>query len=434
MDPLKLDSIDKHEFTMDDMASLDKAMDEAGLEEMSLDQVEQKIAGMKGGDFSQNKPAEVPAPEEKKEETPAPAAPPEEKKEVQEPETPQAPATPAPAPDPDEEVIEAPKGMNKSQASNWKRLSDRAETKTKLAKELAAKLAAQEAAVKELQSKVGKPDENLLKELTELREHRRAFDIQNDPEFVNKYDVPVQNLSTEIFEILKAHQVTPEILELIKTSGSLTTKSMKWWQENYITPLENSDSPLDNDHAFALKRSLEKIRELNYERTKEVSSASKNQSEWSKKREEAAKTANESFENTVFSVVNETRSKVPWANLREIPSNASNEERAAIEKSNEFYKSVVEPVFRSAMYSTDPKTRAQHAMEAVLARRLIMDMDDLIAERDSLKEQIATLRNTGKTNVNKVPNAPKTPVSKPEDSLAGNIEDALEKQMQAFGI
>jgi hypothetical protein len=341
------------------------------------------------------------------------------------PEPVQEPAKPEQPHDAEIDGIKEPQGMNPANQQNFKNLREVARKYKDLANQHYSE-------AEEFKKQVGQIPENIKKELEEHRAYRRMFDITNDQEFKDKFDKPSGEAQDEIFKLLKDHGGTDEHIKMLKDKGVASIPD-KWWEENVFKPLRESDNPNENTAGIIIKQRLEKIRSLQYERQREVEKASGSQSEFLKKKDEDAKAKEVADLSVIQKRVQEVQSQIPWAQIREVPKNATPEQRAQIEADNKFYRETVEPAFIVALNPQNAQQKVETALAACLSFRL---HKDLAEERETVKQLRAEVSRYKGANIIK-PSATATTNPKPAnptDRMKMRNEDAIEAGMNEAGI
>lgn len=343
------------------------------------------------------------------------------------------PATEPQAPQPgskeyDQEIdgIDQPKNLNPKNQANWKALRDTAH-KYKVRYEDSIKYLA------EIKPQIGVVPKETQQELESLRSYRRQFDIENDPEFKQKYDVALTNNDNDIYDILKSVQAEDSLIQDIKTKG-ISNIQRSFWDEKIFAPLMKSGIPKENQAAVLIKNKLDNHIQLDFERHKAVVEASKGQSQWLKDRETREVNQRTEDVKVLNTRLSEIQTQIPWAKLQEVPTNATPEQKAAIESNNAIYKRM-EPIFEKALGAKDPHTKFETAVAACMAFKLSEDIDVFKAENARLLAENMKLKKAGQTNAAGIAappvNAPKkTNEYVPKQKNEVSIENAL----QALGI
>lgn len=419
----------------DDISSVDNLLDEV-------------LGGSEGGEQAPDENANPtppsgtePSPDALKQE-PAPTPPPQvtrtpkaspttEPVQAATPATPPAEAPPAaPAQPHDAEIdgIPDPKGMSPNNTENIRKLREVAKKYKGLANQHYSE-------AEEFKKQIGQIPPEVQKELEENRTFRRMFDITNDTEFKSKFDKPAEDASEEIIGLIKKHGATDEHIKLLKEKG-ITSLPDKWWEDNVLKPLRESDSTEENTAAAIIKQRLEKVRSLAYERQKAVEHAASTGSEFLKKKDEETKQKEASDLKIMQDRVLEVQTQIPWAQIREVPKDATPEQKAAIEADNKFYKETIEPAFITALNPTTPQAKIETALAACLSFRQHKELTEERATNAQLRAEIARLRGANviqKPTSTAQTNAPKKG-SSVNDHLGKRSEDSLEAAMQDSGL
>ena len=311
--------------------------------------------------------------------------------------TPVAPAATGPAKDPEVDSIAEPRGMNPANRANWKRLQT-------LASEAKAAKSYLETEVKTLKEKMAAAPpvpEAITKELEDLRQFRRVWDIQRDPEFDTKFEKAITDNEEDIYKLLTQYGVKEEAIASIRMSEIAGTSikgtraiSKEWWDTNVLEPLKNSGDPQQEAAADIIADKIKANRMIGFEKEKAIQSASASQSEWIKNRE--AQTTKQREENiaTVKNYVEESIKAVEWVGKKDIPATATPEQKAELEDHNKFVDEC-EATLKAALNPQNALQRAQAAVSCVLSilqqRRMVGMNADYTALQTSSKAQIDQL-------------------------------------------
>lgn len=372
-------------------------------------------------------PEATPAPESVKEGEPkveTPAAPkvetPKEPAPVKE--EPKAPAAEA---DPELDAIQQPRGLNPANQQNWTKLRETAKTYKTEAKQLRADMEALKAQNLELQQKTTQmPDP---KEVEELRQFRRIFDIKNDPAFTKKYDQEIAKVDGDIVRILQMRGLSKEHIDAMNKHGGPGAYSQDWWNKEVIETLEKSDVAEDKEAARLISAKLNQRIALKWDREQAIVEASDAGSKYVKD-QLAKQEFNQKYEAEVIQKrVAEIQKEIPWMRLQEIPAGATPEQKAKIEQQNKDYQ-LMEHTFVGALYPTSPEQKVATAEAACMAILLNRDLEATKAQLQSALAEIEKFKNVGKT-ANAGRAAVTTPVKAPPVSLLKmSDEDAFNHQ------
>lgn len=165
---------------------------------------EKSLAGYKAAEPS-DKPAEAPP---KPVENPKPVdVKPDAKKDTKPDE--------GPLPDP-ESLEQAPPGKGSAQAKEgWNALRNNYKKAHRLAQERDEKIKKLETALAERGTSTQKETNDLKKQIEDLARYRAMVDIQSDPEFISKYDQPIEKAEGTIKEMLKGMNVSDDLISKI---------------------------------------------------------------------------------------------------------------------------------------------------------------------------------------------------------------------------
>lgn len=392
---IKLDSAE--ESSLD--SNLDAALEKAGLTEIKSDELEKEIID-EDAKVSPKKPEQAREELHKKADAPTggeKAATELAAKTVE----PKKEFTPV---DPDK--ITEPKGMNPKQQSNWRDLRESVKhykTEAATVAEKAKKVEAELQEIKANPSKYMSPE--LQAEVQELRKLRVEDYTTRDPEWIKTYHAPVESSDTELLDYLKAQGMDEKTLESIKTTG-IDKVPRAWWQENVINPL-STDEMEKNKFLSKLGKSFENRERLN----KAMDEVKGGSTDFLKKRAEQleiqAKQENETAVKIIQQTVDENTKDVEWAKERQIPADATPEQKAEIEADNKYLNETLKPIFGEVLSKwKEPSIRAQAALGICAYRRLSdVVLPKVTAENESLKQQLAQrdeeiskMRNIGKVS------------------------------------
>jgi hypothetical protein len=179
---------------------------------------------------------------------------------------------------------------------------------------------------------------------------------------------------------------------------------------------------------------------LNRDKALEVQNLHKTKGEWEAKQQSERTQRWQQETQVITQEIEKIRPNIPEANRKEVPANATPEQRKAIEEHNAFVKTV-EDVFDNALYPSDPTTRAQVALAAagaVIFERRLDQVTAQLAAKDTeivqLKEKYNQLKGAGKTSP--LGGAvPKVGATKTEsERLSLKNEDAVEQGLQEAGL
>jgi len=126
--------------------------------------------------------------------------------------------------------------------------------------------------------------ETLKSQISELEKYRAMVEVQADPEFISKYDKPIEGLEKDIKEFLKLRNVKPEFLDKInlndtrlmsqiiglidKDEGEITASELRGKIREYLD-LTQKRSKTVEEHKSNYKETLEKKKQENFTKQSE---------------------------------------------------------------------------------------------------------------------------------------------------------------------
>jgi len=384
---------------------------------------------LEGNPTPEKAAAEPEAPKEPAAPTPkeTPASPAVTPKEA--PKTPPA-QVPAPTATSDAEIegIAPPKNISPRNLEGWHALRAKALERGEEIKTLRAE-------VQSLQGKVGQVDPSIQQRLQAAEEEanrlRLLYTNERDPEFVAKYDTPIQTNETTVLGILEKGGMHADNLAKIKEIG-INAVPDAFWREHVLPNVSIVE-------AKQIEQALADNARLKNDRVKALDDVKTN----FKKYEEDQRTKNvQSFDvyrNEMGQTLTKLTEGLPWCKKQEIPANATPEQREIIEKQNAFYEQS-EQRFQFALFPPSASARVEVAFAACLSYKLA---DDLAAEtgRAEAAEQKATqlqakldaIKTAGITNQAGRGTAPESK-NRPVDRLDMSNDAAIEAGLQELGV
>jgi hypothetical protein len=285
------------------------------------------------------------------------------------------PAQPEAEIDPEIGKIEPPRNLSEKNQSNWRKLQETASIYKKQAQEaesLRQKLVEYE------QKPPAPPDYD------ELRKFRAVFDIQSDPDFQNKYDVPINQAKANIYGIMKQHGASDELLQSIEAQGGPDKIDQKWWLST-LGKLPMTD-------AERVKRNIVDVADLSEKRVGEIMNSAQNAEQYYASRDEAlVERFTKQEEESINYIQEQIKSQnADWALPKEIHAGATPEQRKAIESHNA-NAAQLEQHFLGAMYPQTPQARADVAAAAAMSHMLTNQLRTEQTARQRMETQIKQL-------------------------------------------
>lgn len=419
-------------YTSDNLNSLDKAMEDAGLF------VEDKTTTPADPAPTDAPPADAPpadpAPTDAPPADPVPSdAPPTDAPPADPAPTDAPPADPTPASDAGgkpkltAKEIEAldldaePDGISPRNRVNF----DNLRTATKFYKEQAQKAV-------ELEKKLTKMEADAVansataEELNELRRFKLTHDAQNDPSITKEFDDKLGILSEEILGILAENGAPPASIETLKKYDMARIPS-EWWEENVLSKL-----PLLARQR--IERRLVDNVEISGQRAKKIQDVQANGAKYQEERAQRFAKEAEDFKKVALTHLDQITEKIPWARYKEASATATEEERNAVAKHNEGVEELHQH-FNEALNPPTAQARVEVAAAAAASVRLSRVVTDLSERLRGANERYEKLQK----EMDNIRAAGKLPSSRPTNKdrsfdapSSGNVsdEDAIEAGLQ----
>lgn len=298
--------------------------------------------------------------------------------------------------DPEIDSVKVPRGMPQHAL---KAISSARGT----AREYKKKYAALEAEAAQLRQSAGTVPQKLQQEVEELRKFRAIHAFEEDPQFKEKYDAPIESGTNSIYEIIKGTNILEDAaLEDIKKSGGFFSAKVidegetdpkpildsKWWKG--IREGLPYSKQLELDHA--LKQTIA----LRNERAKELNNLGANRDKYYEEIKQKNVQSYEKSMSTFQQRADSLRKQFDWAKERPIPEDAPPEEKRLIQEDNGILKQVTE-LFPAFLYPPDDDFRFDVALLAGQSFRLTKINERQNAQIESLNKQLQAIKSSGQT-------------------------------------
>jgi hypothetical protein len=320
------------------------------------------------------------------------------------------PPVPEPRVEIDPEIlgIEQPRNLSEKNQNNWRKLQETATLYKKQAQEAETlKQRLQEAEQRQVETP---------QDYEELKKFRQIFDIKNDPEFQSKYTQPISSAKENIYNIMRKHGATDDVIQSIEKAGGPDKIDDKWWQENALSKLPMTD-------AEKLKRNLIDVSDLKEKQESEIAYAAEHAEEILQQRQQQSQEWYQQETGNIRNYMDEITKEVPWARYQAVPDNATQEQIEKISSHNKVV-SDLENKFNSALWPQSANERASVAAAAVyshvLTNQLRMEQAgraELEAQLKKMTEENSRLKASGKM--------PKQSVSTPSTIKNNDINSRI---------
>lgn len=326
--------------------------------------------------------------------------------------------------DPEILAIEQPRNLSEKNQNNWRKLQETATNYKKQFEEAQAYLAQQQQNPQQPQ---------IPQDYEELKRFKAVFDIKNDPEFVSKYDQPIENTKESIYGLLQKNGATEEVISSIKNAGGPEKIDQQWWKENVIDKL----LPID---AADLTDSLRAINKLQNQKTQEIEFNAENQEQILNERKNESINWYKQENDNIVKHIDEITKEVPWARYHEVPQGATREEAEKIQKHNASVADLHQK-FNVALWPKNAQERASVAAAAVLSHKLATQLrieqqsrTQMQSDLKRLSEENSKLKASGKMPRQSV-NTPSTIKNNDINSrIKMNPSDAIDLGLDEAGL
>ncbi len=331
-----------------------------------------------------------------------------------------------------------------------------AETK-KEAEAKAARLAELEAELTKVKSIDPTQNEEIKKQLDELKVYRRRYALENDPEVKQKFDSRVESAEKSIKDTLAKRGAGEALIKLIDEEGGW----LKFMDSQRDITLANGETMKASEVAEAIKKALPyserraveamEIEQVATRREREryfQEETSKANEYFTKleKEQQAAREQQQRQIDEARKLIETWRDKVmrdtDWLKVKEVPANATPEQKAAIEDENKYTKQLtslidkhlnanklddmLEVVMDSVRYHQERRQAARLLDEK---KRLETQLAEKQAELDRFKKAASSVPRSGS-----LVGGSGTAAEPKKDAKPVSLEDALDAIASGKGV
>jgi hypothetical protein len=272
-------------------------------------------------------------------------------------------------------------------------------------KELEEKLASVQTVNPETQAQI---DE----QLKELVQYRRRYELEKDPEVVNRFDSKIKNGDAAVYETLKRHNAGEGLLKTIQDEGgweAFADSKKLIHLKGDEDPITASDlakrimEALPYSEQRAINSAIDQKHTASRERKQYFEEETKKANEYFAQREELTKKQREEWDNNHKAALKQVedfnKSLVDgneWLRQKPIPSNATAEQRAQIEEDNKWAKQIDSERIRYSN-AKDMKEILGVVEDAVKFHHERHVNSRLTAKVEKLQQELDALRSAGRT-------------------------------------
>jgi len=276
--------------------------------------------------------------------------------------------------DPEIAAIEQPRNLSEKNQTNWRKLQ-----------ETASLYKAQAAEAETLRQRLAEAEQRPTQtpqDYEELKKFRQIFDIKNDPEFQSKYSQPIESAKQNIYNTMKKHGASEDVIASIEKAGGPDKVDDSWWRQT-IDRLPMVDQE-------KIKRGLGEMSDLREKQESEIAYAAEHGEEILAKRQNESKEWYEKETTQIESYVDNLTKEVPWARYKQFTGNESAEQAEQIKAHNNNVADLHQK-FNSALWPQTAEERASVAAAAVLSHQLTSQLREEQSQKANMEATIKRL-------------------------------------------
>jgi len=288
--------------------------------------------------------------------------------------------------DPEILAIEQPRNLSEKNQNNWKKLQETAS--------LYKKQAAEAEVLKQRLAEAEQRPAQTPQDYEELKKFKQIFDIKNDPEFQSKYTQPIESAKQTIYNTMKKHGATDEVISSIEKAGGPDKIDDKWWQQT-LSKLPMTDQE-------RIKRGLIDVTDLKEKQEGEIAHAAEHAEEILAQRQNQSQEWYQKETTQIHDYVENITKEVPWARYQQFKGDETPEQIDRIKEHNNVVADLQQK-FNSALWPQTAEDRAAVAAAAVLSHQLTGQLRheqqakaQLQAELERLANENSKLKASGK--------------------------------------
>lgn len=270
----------------------------------------------------------------------------------------------------------------KATKEGWNALKNNYKRANKLAQEREQEVAKLKGLLSERGETTNKEVEDLKKQVQELTAFRAMVDIQADPEFVNKYDAPIEKNITGIKEMLRSMEVSDAIIDKVDFSN---TKLM----EDIINHVGEHK---DKFTARKLERKVQDLLDLSEKRDETIIEHKSKHKEYLENKKKESFTKGAETEGRIIKRLESVAKNIPFLNKMAPKEGATEAEINQVELHNKMVEGMTQKVNEVLKMDT-PEDKAEVAVAAVGAHYLNSQLKSAQQRIASLENEIKKISN-----------------------------------------
>lgn len=303
------------------------------------------------------------------------------------------PETPKPA-DPAAEAFEAVKlrsDASEKTKETFANLKNIAQQQIATARQEAQKIADEKAAlekqIEELRTQAGKPAPEVEAELKELREFRALRDVEGRPEFREKFTAKIEANEKEIYNLFRQEGMKEEAIAALQ---KMSPEARADYIESQVAPNLTA-----GQRRFVEAKLLDNVN-VQAERTKALDAARSEADKIIAEQREAPVKEQEARITQMATHLKGFLNRLPFFHPKDIPTTATAEQKAEIEKSNALALELQDSL-RTALIDDSPTTRAESALAVPLAKYYRLQHSQALARAEAAEAELEKIRKASAT-------------------------------------
>ena len=343
---------------------------------------------------------------------------------VAQPEAPAQPSQPEVQIDPEILAIEHPRNLSEKNQNNWRKLQ-----------ETASLYKSQAAEAEVLRQRLAEAEQRPTQtpaDYEELKKFKQIFDIKNDPEFQSKYSQPIESAKQNIYNTMKKHGATDDVIASIEKAGGPDKIDDGWWRQT-IDKLPMIDQE-------KIKRGLGDVSDLKEKQDGEIKYAAEHGEEILAKRQNESKEWYQKETTEIDNYVDNITKEVPWARYKQFTGNETMEQVEQIKSHNNIV-AYLHQKFNSALWPQTAGERAAVAAAAVLSPQLTGQLRAEQVAKAQLQAELARLSDEN-SRIKASGKMPKSSISTPasvknndmNSRIKMNASDAIDLGLDEAGF
>lgn len=288
----------------------------------------------------------------------------------------------------------------------------------------------------EMQAKLKKADEDA--------NFRAMFELENDPAMRAAYAKKLGTVEENIFKLLQDDPrlaMSKERVDKLREAGIDSEEGQRLQQWIFKTLRDKGKDLLLAEVVQAFHGRQNVIKE----RAAEIEGLRTNRDAYLKQRQEGERNEYSKWGKTADETLTEICNGEDWVNFKDVPENATAEQKAIIEAHNAKVKNEIAPKFNQAVldvYKRDPKATSTHIFRSFKLDHVQGRLDTAESELKQARERIAELEKLAGgvrrvSQVSRADQAPSGKVPSNASAVAGSkevdAEEALDNYLLSIG-